>query len=1200
MIKKVFLITALLFLIASIGAVCAEDINQTDSSLETDSSDVLSVDDARSFTNLSTDIDNSPDDRIDIISDYKFNDLTDKGMARAKDLIIDGGTYTINGNNHIIDADNKAGVFKFTNGRVIINNLKIKNANSSSIILYNCELQTNNVTFENNNDPSEGAAIYAQQSNYYSSHDRFINNHADNGASIYSKQSIIDIDNSTFISSSSLHWSMIYSYNSITTVKNTVFTNMSSKYATVIYCEKNRLTVLNSRFVNLYANATAGAIGCKETDSVTIDGCSFINVTSAKNAGAFYADLNGDETSYTHTITVTGSLFENCSSNFAGAYLQLGGKLNIVNCDFVKNTARYNGGVLYLSNTSTLIGNSRFSKNTAEFNGGVAFIDDSSTIITSCDFKNNNATNFAGAIYLYDSKYEIKNSFFIANSDEVIVSFFDRKGSVLKNNEMNGAKTLLNQLDSNTIVEYEGKKIILNPTNITDKNASSARFDLRDYTVNGHTLAGVVKNQGYNGACWVFGATGALESAFLKATGILLDLSENNIQGAASRYSDIGDTHISEGGYAYSGMGLFLAWLSVLSAEFDTYDELGKISIAAFAPYNSYHIQDAVIIPERSSALDNEKLKEALVNYGGVTVHLYGAAANNDYYNPVTHAQYYNGQDPGNHFVTLVGWDDNYSKNNFKITPAGDGAWICKNSWGTDWGESGYFYVSYYDTTFATGNPSVAYIIKNTENYTRLYQYDIGYSGFFNDNNEIIRFVNTYDAIDNELINAVGTYFKNAGDDYTIRIFVDEGEVYSQSGKSTHAGFETIVLDKKVAVNSGHKFSVMIEAKNMPLLEKSRIHFEPDTSMAYYTDGIVDNFGKFNKTACIKVYTTENPNPEKAKTQYYDKNSNTEIYSNADGKNISIMKDGRILGTATVTGGKATFNMTLTPDKYSIITQYDDEEIVEIFEVKNTIEVIESVKIGYNTKLEIESKFYDSEGTELFDRTVTLQLDGVTYTGKIENNEGLLYITLTDLSIGTHTLVLKNPETLEETTTAIEVVSRFSENSNVNMYYGDAAAFKVRIFDSDGNPVSANQVVTMTLNKATYNVKTNSNGYAVLNIPTSVKPGTYTITASYAGQTIKNTVKVTQVLKLTNVKVKKSAKKLVITATLKKGKTPIKNKKLTFKFNGKKYTAKTNKKGVAKITVKKSVLKKLKVGKKVKYQATYIKDTVTKTVKVKK
>ena len=98
---------------------------------------------------------------------------------------------------------------------------------------------------------------------------------------------------------------------------------------------------------------------------------------------------------------------------------------------------------------------------------------------------------------------------------------------------------------------------------------------------------------------------------------------------------------------------------------------------------------------------------------------------------------------------------------------------------------------------------------------------------------------------------------------------------------------------------------------------------------------------------------------------------------------------------------------------------------------------------------------------------------------------------------------------------------------------------------------------------------------------------------------IKNTVKVKQVLKLYKVKVKKSAKKLVIKAQL-KNKKAIKGKKLIFKFNGKKYTEKTNKKRIATITIKKSVLKKLKVGKKVKYQVTYLKDTVKKSVKVKK
>ena len=84
------------------------------------------------------------------------------------------------------------------------------------------------------------------------------------------------------------------------------------------------------------------------------------------------------------------------------------------------------------------------------------------------------------------------------------------------------------------------------------------------------------------------------------------------------------------------------------------------------------------------------------------------------------------------------------------------------------------------------------------------------------------------------------------------------------------------------------------------------------------------------------------------------------------------------------------------------------------------------------------------------------------------------------------------------------------------------------------------------------------------------------------------------------VKVKKSAKRLILTASLKKGKTPLKGKKITFKFKGKTYKAKTNKKGVAKVTIKKSVLKKLKVGKKVTYQAKYLKDVVKKSVKVRR
>ena len=1186
-----------------ISAVSAEDFSQTDNSLEITDSDAISADDStvKSFTNLSQAVYASTGE-LNIQSDYKFNSSTDNDFEKGITInIIPKGTYIINGNNHVIDADNKAGIFKFNNGTVIINNLKLTNANLSSIELYNCELHTNNVTFENNRDANYGGAIYADDSAYYSNHDKFINNYAEYGASIFSKESVVNINNSTFINSRTMKWSLIYAYYSATTINNTVFANMTSRYATAIFSEKLQLNVLNSQFINLAANATAGAIGVKEVKNLNIDGCRFINVTSSKNAGAVYADINTDNKHPTYTATLSNSLFENCSSNFGGAYLQLGGKLNIIKSNFINNTAEYLGGAVYTSNTTVLMGNSKFNKNTArQLYGGAVYIDDANSIINSCEFIQNNAGTFGGAIYLHDSKYDIKNSDFSNNSDDAIVSFFDKKGSSLSNNDLNGAKTSLNKNISNTIVQYEGKQIVLNPYIITNATADSARFDLRDYKVNGVSLAGVVKDQGNNGACWAFGATGALESAFLKATGILLDLSENNIQGAATYYSDIGNIHMMEAGYVTSGMSLFLAWLSVLNSTYDSYDELGKISIASFAQLESYHIQDAVLIPPRINGDNSKLLKDALVNYGGLTVHILGASGNNVYYNQQTHAQYCNDKNKyGNHFVTLVGWDDNYPKENFKIAPPKNGAWICKNSWGTDWGEDGFFYVSYYDTTIAMNPYSVGYIISNTENYTGLYQYDMQFDGYFRDGGKNITFINTYEALDDELISAVGTYFEKAGEQYTITILVDNSEVYTQRGISTHAGFETVKLNKKIAVSAGHKFSAQIQSKAVPLAENSRVHFETENSIVYYSKGKAD-LVKSGSTACIKVYTIPNPNPEKSVSQYYDKNSNITVPSNANGKTITIADvNGKTLGSAIVEDGFASFNMNLDAGNYSIITSYDYGDVAVPFEVKNSIEVEKTVKIAYNSYLEMYATFYDADGIELFDRDIYGTLDGKKVTFEIDNNEGIAYILLPRLSIGKHTLVLINPETQEKSTTIITVVSRFSGNSNVNMFYADGSAFKVRVYGNNGKPVGANKLVIIKFNKVTYKVKTNRYGYAVLKIPYTAKPGNYLLTARFAGQTIKNIVKVKQPLKLANVIVKKSAKKLVITAAL-KGKKAFIGKKVIFKFNGKAYIAKTNSKGIAKIIVKNTVLKKLKVGKAVKYQVTYLRDTVTKIVKVKR
>ena len=158
--------------------------------------------------------------------------------------------------------------------------------------------------------------------------------------------------------------------------------------------------------------------------------------------------------------------------------------------------------------------------------------------------------------------------------------------------------------------------------------------------------------------------------------------------------------------------------------------------------------------------------------------------------------------------------------------------------------------------------------------------------------------------------------------------------------------------------------------------------------------------------------------------------------------------------------------------------------------------------------------------------------------------------------------------------------------------------------------------VTVEVANKNYTVNVD-NGQGNLSI-TNLKANTYTATAFFTSdaifnESIKNTtfkvtakkvppVQVPTVIKLTlnKVKVKKSAKKIVLKATLKINGNPAYGKKIIFKFNGKKLTGKTNNKGVSKVTIKKNVLKKLKVGKKVKYQASYGKNIIKKTVKVKK
>ena len=175
-------------------------------------------------------------------------------------------------------------------------------------------------------------------------------------------------------------------------------------------------------------------------------------------------------------------------------------------------------------------------------------------------------------------------------------------------------------------------------------------------------------------------------------------------------------------------------------------------------------------------------------------------------------------------------------------------------------------------------------------------------------------------------------------------------------------------------------------------------------------------------------------------------------------------------------------------------------------------------------------------------------------------------------------------------------VVKITGKNNAKVDYG--FKYTVRVTE-DGKSVGAGKIVTLKIAGKTLKAKTDKNGYAKFTL--AVKPKAYTVTVTYNKVSQKYKVTVKNVIKAKNLKVKKSAKRLKVKVTLKtSAKKPIKGKKVVLKIKGKKYKAKTNKKGVATFKVKKNLLKKLKAGKKYKYQVTYGKDTVKKTLKVKK
>lgn len=330
-----------------------------------------------------------------------------------------------------------------------------------------------------------------------------------------------------------------------------------------------------------------------------------------------------------------------------------------------------------------------------------------------------------------------------------------------------------------------------------------AYFDLRE-----KGRVSQIRNQGTYGTCWAFAATSALESSLLPEEKYLFSVDNMSMSNSfhANQY---------DGGEYTMGMAYLAAWQGPVLEKDDPYgDGVSDDTLKAVK-----HVQEMQIIDGK----DYEGIKEAVFKYGGVESSLYSTIRSSQdssvYYNRENSAYCYIGTEKPNHDVVIIGWDDNYPSSNFNTQLEGDGAFICQNSWGSDFGEDGIFYVSYYDTNIGTHN--VVYTrVDDTDNYDNIYQSDLcGWVGKMGYDSEQIYGANVFKAKGNEKLSAAAFYATGANTEYELYVvhdFKNEKSFANReklaSGVAKKAGYYTIDFDEQ-QLKAGEKYAIVLYVK---------------------------------------------------------------------------------------------------------------------------------------------------------------------------------------------------------------------------------------------------------------------------------------------------------------------------------------------------------------------------------------------------
>jgi uncharacterized repeat protein (TIGR01451 family) len=326
-----------------------------------------------------------------------------------------------------------------------------------------------------------------------------------------------------------------------------------------------------------------------------------------------------------------------------------------------------------------------------------------------------------------------------------------------------------------------------------------------------------VKDQDTLGTCWDFATMGSLESSLLP--GESWNFSENNVKNILSYSYPEGFDRTYQGGADWlAALAYYVRYSGPVLASLDPYNQTSDISPSGLLP--AVHVQESVFIPPRNNSLDNAQCKLAIMKYGAVVSQMFVADDFYSFYNRTTYSYYYNGSGIYNHDICLVGWDDDYDKNNFLIKPQGNGAFIVRNSWGTGFGDGGYFYISYYDTVLATKGSCAFTNTESASNYNQVYQYDpygvVNMTGF---KCSTAWFSNVFTANTTNPLVATSFYALTPNSTYDISVYLNPSSgnptsgtiAYTTSGMINTPGYKTIRFANFIPMTLGEVFSVAVK-----------------------------------------------------------------------------------------------------------------------------------------------------------------------------------------------------------------------------------------------------------------------------------------------------------------------------------------------------------------------------------------------------